>query len=607
MAEIVLYNGVKIISDEDLTSFVVQNYQSLKTLNTKQHQSVIDYLSELNGKSVIPDPDDTTGNWRTNIKSSIFFQKTIFAYLYLRSLLQKSTEQLVSFDSSTYKYLPSAYRKIFNWGIHKTRYFDAIDKALYYAILSSVYAISIEGEYDVDEFDEVEFNITVKPLHPLNFYFSADGLAYAIDNYIPIEKVSKIVQFWRNKNVDIKTYNLNTDNERTYYKTSSLSKKPVVKLTVLYTRYISSDGDVSVPYKFTILNDNILVDYEPLSHVDRRFPIVATSFYSDDMQISYADLIWDYYKEDSRFLRAIIDRAILSTALGYELNTSAIVNEDKTLTIKPFTVISTNNSEAPAIRPFTLANFDPNILPVRQLILQESQNVSALTEFLMGLPTSKGRPTAKEVLVKTQMNQQIISTIIYRLENEFIKKASQKLISLFLQYKLNDCMALLSDNERGEFTILINKAVAEQKEPYYYLIRELYKGIVIKVEGLSGIIQQSEEADKILNFVEVISNLGLISYIDVVKVFEMLFKKLGIPADIVRIPTPEELQAIAQNQQVKAQLNTEEMASIANQVLNNRDILEKVAKNPEVLTQYINAITDLKLQTSLKNAGVKNG
>lgn len=593
LAEIILYNGVKIVPDSELSSFVLQNYQTLKSLNTKLHQSVVDYLSELNGKSVIPDPDNTTGNWRTNIKSSIFFQKTIFAYLYLRSLLQKSTENLISFDSPTFTYLPSAYRKIFDWAIHKTKYFDAIDKALYYAILSSVYAVKIEGEYEVDEFDEVEFNITCKPLHPLNFYYSADGFAYAIDNYIPIERVVKLKQFWRNKSVVIKPYSSFTEEDRTYFKTNSLNQKPVVKLTTLYIRYISSNGDVSIPYKFLILNDTELVDYEPLSHSDRRFPIIATSFYSEDMQISYADLIWDYYKEDSRFIRAIIDRAILSTTMGFEINTTALDNQEKALTIKPFTVITTN-SEAPAIRPFSLANFDPNILPVRQLILQEAQNVSALTEFLMGLPTSKGRPTAKEVALKTQMNQQIISTIIYRLENEFIKQTAQKLIALFLQYKLNDCMSLLTDKEKEEFTLLINKAIAENKEPYYYLIRELYKGLNIRVEGVSGVLKQKDEVEKLMNFVELASSLGLIPYLDIPKVFESLFKKLELPSDIVRIPTPEELQAIAKEQQEKAKISQQAMASISQQILSNPDILQQIAKEPEVLMQYVNAIADMK-------------
>ncbi|MGC8941086.1 MAG: hypothetical protein ACP5KF_00310 [Sulfurihydrogenibium sp.] len=605
MAEIILYDRVKIIPDEGLESYVIQIYENLKSINTIRHKAVIDYLAELNGNSSIPDPDTTTGNWRSNLKSSIFFQKTIFAYLYLRSLIQKSTQNLLQFDSPTYTYLPSAYKKIFDYAIHKTRYFDAIDKALYYAILSSVYAIKIEAQYNVDEWEDVELNIVCEPIHPLNFYYSADKSAYAIDSYTPVEKVFKLREFWNKKNVEIKPY-LSQDNEdRTYYKVSHLSQKPYAKITTIYARYIDEDS-VSIPYKFVLLNDKDLVDYEPLSYADRRFPIIHTSFYSEDMQMSYADLLWEYYKEDSRFLRAILDRALLSTASGFEINVAALDNQAKEFTVKPFTIITTM-SEQPAVRPFSLASFDPNVLPVRQLILQEAQNVSALTEFLMGLPTSKGRPTAKEVALKTQMNQQIISTIIYRLENEFIKQTAQKLISLFLQYKFEEVLELLNENERREFNLFINKAVAEGREPYYYLIKELYKGLNIRVEGVSGVVKAKEEVENIMQFIEMAANMGLTPYLDVAKAFEILFKKLEIPSDIVRIPTPEELQAMAQQQAVKSKISTQELARISQEILSNPDVLEKLANNPEALAQYIDAIANMKLQQLQEQQGEDNG
>lgn len=593
MAEIITPSGIKVLDENSLKDFTLTIYNQLKSLNSRKRKSVIEYLSELNGNSVIPDPDEEYGSWRTDLKSSIFFQKTIFAYLYLRSLMTKSTENLITFNSSTdtFKYLPSAYKKIFNYAVSKSNYFEALDKSLYYAILSSIYAIKIEGEYFVDEFDDVEFLIKCEAIHPLNFNYSADGFAYSIDRYIPIDRVYKLKQFWKNSNVEIKRYNASSDEDITYFKVQSLTQKPVAKLTTVYTRYIDND-DVSIPYKFTILNDTELVDYEPISDADRRFPVISVQFYSDDMQISYADLIWDYYKEDSRFLRAIIDRALLSTAMGFEVNTLALDNQMKELTIKPFTVVYTQ-SEVPAIRPFTLASFDPNVLPVRQLILQEAQNVSALTEFLMGLPTSKGRPTAKEVAIKTQMNQQIISTIIYRLENSFIKQSALKLISLYLQYKFNDVLLLLNDNERQEFEALVKQSVMEGREPYYHLIKTLYKGIDVRVEGLSGVLQNSEELDKIMSFIELVAQYGLTPYIDFVKVFELIFKKMGIPSDIVRIPT-QELQAMAQQQAQQSQLTAIQMAKVYDEIINNKELLSKVVDDPQALMSYINSLSQLQ-------------
>lgn len=588
MPILVSMTGTKPVTDEELQSYVISLYENLRSVNTRTHQNVQQYLSELNGNSVIKDPDSTTGNWRTNIKSSLFFQKVIFAYLYLRSLIQKSTENLVSFDSPTSSYLPSAYKKIFDLAIYRTRYFDSIDKALYYSILSSVYALKIDVEYVSDEFG-VEEQIVCEPIHPLLFYYTPDKSAFAVDSFIPYESAISLQKMvWSNKQVQITPYNSTDKREQTYYKTVSLSKKPVVKITHIFGRYIDSNF-ISLPYKFTVLNDRTVVDISLINHSDKRFPIVATNFYSEDMQLSYCDLLWDYYKEDSRFIRAIIDRALMATSMGFEVNTSVLDNQSKELVIKPFSVVYTV-SDTQAIRPFNLASFDPNILPVRQLIVQESQNVSALTEFLMGLPTSRGRPTAKEVAIKTQMNQQIISTIVHRLENEFIKQTAQKLISLFIQYKLDECMELLNDKEREEFNKLINKSLVEGKEKHFYLVKELYKGINIRVEGLSGVLKQKDEVENLLTFVELASKLGITPYLDMVKIFESLFKKLELPSDLVRIPTQEELIAMAQQQAEKDKQTQQQFSEVSKKVLSDENLLEKIVKDPSVVREYVSML-----------------
>ncbi|MBX0310421.1 MAG: hypothetical protein JHC31_01205, partial [Sulfurihydrogenibium sp.] len=294
-------------------------------------------------------------------------------------------------------------------------------------------------------------------------------------------------------------------------------------------------------------------------------------------------------------IRAIVDRAILSTTMGFEINTTALASKDEVFTVKPFTVIKTV-SDQPAIRPFSMASFDPNVLPVRQLILQEAQNVSALTEFLMGQPTSKGRPTAKEVALKTQMNQNVISTIINRIEDEFIARITRKLISLMFQYHLNEIVntGLLEPTELKEINELINKAILENREPYYYLIRELHKGTVIRVEGMSGVIKQKEELENILNVVEMASNLGLIPYLNMVEIFKKIFHILQLDAELVRIPTPEELQAMAKVQAEKQKVADEISASVSEQLLQDKEILSKLAQDPETLMAYIQMLATAK-------------
>jgi len=604
-------NGELSLPKEELETFALTIYRELQSVSQPRRNRVIDYLSELNGNSSIPDPDDSTGNWRTNIKSSTFFQKTLFAYLYLRALLHKSTKSLLSFESKKYTYLPSAYRKVFNLGVYKTSLFEAVDKALWYGILSGELAILLDADYTIDEWDDVEFTVIAKALNPLQYYKSADNQFYAYDVFLPIEKIKGLSKLWKYKPEKLEVYNLTTDKDRTDYLITSMRDRATYgKITYIFGRYVNSEGEVSLPLKFTLYNDKYLVDVENILHADKQFPVISISFYSDEMQLSYADLIWDYYKEDSRIMRAIVDRAILSTTMGFEINTSALASKDEVFTVKPFTVIKTV-SDQPAIRPFAMASFDPNVLPVRQLILQEVQNVSALTEFLMGQPTSKGRPTAKEIAIKTQMTQNVLSTIINRIEDEFIARITRKLISLMFQYHLNEIInsGMLEPTELKEMNELMNKAIMEDREPYYYLIKELYKGTVIKVQGMSGVIKQKEELENILNVVEMSANLGLIPYLNMVEIFKRIFQILQLDAELVRIPTPEELQAMAKVQAEKQKVADELSASVSEQFLQDKEILSKLAQDPQSLMAYIQLIANAKVSQAQTQQmkGVENG
>jgi len=596
-------NGEYIVSKEDLETFALTIYTELQSVSQLKRDKVMEYVAELNGNSVIPDPDNASGAWRTNIKSSLFFQKTIFAYLYLRALLQKSTDALLSFRSNKYTYLPSAYKKIFDLAVYRTKLFDKLDKALWYAILSGELTLLLDADYVVDEWDDVEFEVIAKALNPLNYYKSSDGQFYAYDTFQPIEVVKGLSTLWKNPPEKLEPYNLTTNKDMTDYLITSIKDKATYgKITYIFGRYVSPNFDViSLPLKLTLYNDKHLVDVETITHVDKRLPIISVPFYSDDMQLSYVDLIWDYYKEDSRLLRAIIDRAILATTMGFEINVSALDKEQDVFTVKPFAVIRTVSDEQ-AIRPFAMASFDPNVLPVRQLILQEGQNVSAITEFLMGQPTSKGRPTAKEVAIKTQMNQNIISTIINRIEDQFIGAVARKLLTLMFQYHLSDILngGILTDTELKEINGIVNKALLENREPYYYLVKELYKGTDIKVEGMSGVLKQKEEVDNIMSMVEMASQLGLIPFLNMPEIFKKLFKSLQLDSDLVRIPPPEELKAMAQMQQAKTQIEPEIYASIIQQMLQNPQVLAHVVSKPQNLGQYVDILAQAKAQQMMQ-------
>jgi hypothetical protein len=569
--------GSKLLGYNEVKSFVLGAKNRAVSACTLRQMKVIDYLRELNGNSIITEPDLESGNWRTNIKSSLFFQKVIFISLYLRSLLKSSQENFISFSSEN-PILPSLYKKIFDIAASKTNFYEAIEKSLFYSVLSSYLSLEIKCDYVVNELGEVTQDVSVKPIHPLLCNFNEDKTITEVINYIPYEVAYKHNLVWDYPVEDLKPYYKTKEVDKVFYNVVSTdpSYSSSVKVSDVYCRYVSPDF-VSSLYKFTIVNDIYLVSYSLVSDLDSGVPIIFESFYSDDVQVSFADLVWDYFKEDSRFLRGIIDRGVLSTASGFNLNTQALAEGENTITISPFTVVK-SIGEKPAVSTFQLASFDPNLLPVRQLLVNEVQNITGMTEFLMGMPTSKGRPTAKEVSLKTQQNSEMISTIISRIESSFFVKAAKKMLALYCLYKFDDVKDLLNDNENQ---VLVEKMASSQEytDTNKVLYSMLLDGISITVNGMTTLVKSQNEVQSIMEFVQLCSQLGLTPYIDMVTVFKELFKRMNLPSDFVRIPTQEEMVAMAQQQQAQQQKLQEVSAKVGNEVISDKDLLKTTLGN----------------------------
>lgn len=551
---IVSYNEAFVPNFNDLETYAISVYKDLENANIERHNKTRQYLSELNLKSNIPEPAE---QWRSALRSSMFYQKIIFAYNYLRSLLNRSTRSLLTFEGKDLA-LTSALRKIYEHAVQNTGFYNQIDKAFYYGLLSGQLALYIDVDYIVDQFGDIEKQVVVDVIPPLDFYTDSTFSNFAVDRYITLEKVAVLRdKLWQKKDIPLEPYHIQTKAEQTEFLIKSLQRrKHFAKITYVFTRYefmSGTDNLVSIPYKLTILNDKYLVDYQPVSHLDNLMPIVAEHFYSEDVQLSYADLIWDYYKEDTRLMRVFMDRAILSTAMALVYDASKVSTESKVLEIKPFSVIQAADDVNSALKTLNLATFDPNILPVRQMILNEAQNVSGITEFVMGLPTSKGRATAKEVLAKTQQGMQVLSTLIKRIEDKFISKSAKKLLSVYIQYKLDEVMPLLTPEEQQAIDRFRNKAILENKPELSELIKELYKGVVVNVGGMTAILNKKEEAENIMNLFELANELHLTPFFNIPLLLAKLLEVYQLSPEVIRIPTQQEWLAMIQQAQQQQQ------------------------------------------------------
>jgi len=200
---------------------------------------------------------------------------------------------------------------------------------------------------------------------------------------------------------------------------------------------------------------------------------------------------------------------------------------------------------------------------------------------------------------------------VYKRQDQFIGAVAKKLLTLMFQYHLSDILnsSLLTDTELKEINSIVNKALLEDKEPYYYLVKELYKGINIKVEGMSGVLKQKEEVDNVMNMVEMASQLGLTPFLNMPEIFKKLFKALQLDSDLVRIPPPEELKAMAQMQQAKTQIEPELYSSVIQQMLQDPQALAHVASKPQALGQYVDILAQAKAQQMMQQSqqGANNG
>lgn len=524
--------GLRSIPHQVLQDKVSSELQSIRSYYTPRRNTLQDYFKELNLKSVLTQPDFA---WESDITSSILFQKTIFAYTYLRSLLATSfNNSFVSITSLKYPELASFYSKLFSYIVENGDLFTALDKAIFYALVSGKFVVRVSSDYVVDMFNNVEYKVLVEAIHPLDTAFSRFGDTIVIDKYIDINKAYSLSKLWDYFNIEqLKPYQLSED----YF------RKGLVKISEVYTRLV--DGDEVFPYmKFTMLNDTYLVKIEEIKDLDNQSPVILADFYGEDINISYVDLLWKYYKEDTRFFRKLIDRALLSTAFAFEVNDAVVDNE---IEIRPFSVIHKRGAED-GIRPVQMGVFDPNIFPIRQAIQNEAQNISGLTEFLMGLPTSKGRPTAKEILIKTAQSQQLVSTLIQRFENVFVKKVILKLITAYIQHYNKNLIQLLNLNQEEAVAVdnLFGKDIIENKPIGYNLVKALYTNTIVKVNGLTSQVNAQTELQSLFELLQTSAQLNLTPFLNIPNIFTTIFQRLGINLDYVRIPTQEEYIAMLQ-------------------------------------------------------------
>lgn len=461
-----------------------------------------DYFKEINGQTVIPPPKL---EWQSNFVSSLFYQKIFFAYSLLRKFLDKAFENLFIVETND-PILREAIHKVLTHYIQITNLKQTLSEVLYYSLFSGYGLIYFDYDTKLKQ-------ITLTACNPLLTKITPDKNYLVITQYLPTPQAIEKYNLDPN---EVLFYNLTTEEEETFYYLKNITNNAITRIDEIYGTVVLNGHEAILPARYILVNKNKLIQAEILDPLEK--PYVCEFLYGINAQVSYADLIYPYHVQDTILTRTLLDTAILSLTIGIELDATSI-DTDKTITeLEPFQIVYKKTTED-VIKNFSLANFNPNVLPIRQLILNEATNISALTEFVMGLPTSKGRPTAKEVALKTQQSIQTLSVFIEKFETFFLTQVLEKLLYYIIKYEAPNLQNLLPAQE---FVALSEISPVD-----------LQKRIKFKIISMSQTLQKQERIEKLMSFLQLLGELNLIPVLDLNKLIREFLYLLDLPTDIL--------------------------------------------------------------------------
>ena len=153
---------------------------------------------------------------------------------------------------------------------------------------------------------------------------------------------------------------------------------------------------------------------------------------------------------------------------------------------------------------------------------REIQNSTAVTEFLMGLPTAKGRPTKGEVVAKTAEGHSHFDSIAYDIEKQTMGKIIEMVHALIIQFAfiepVDPALAKLCEKHGNMITAL------SEKER-----RDLATGdFTFKGSGISLMLAQDEKLQKLFMLLRFTEDPKIAQKYDRLKIIDKIIELLGV-------------------------------------------------------------------------------
>ncbi len=442
-------------------------------------------------------------------------------------------------------------------------------------------------------------------------YDSADTLELVVDQdnryffhreWIPNERISALMKLGHYWQAPLQDYppmeDIDKDlRESLYY--DYTAKENMGEIIRFEGTFYS--GQMYFPgYEITILNRQHIIQARPIKNW-LNSPLVAhTQFYEvlkGEYGLSLVDIIMPTFIELTLLYRMFMDQGLLSMGGMIEVIEDAFdegdVDKLRKDGIKPFHLLFKKIAvEGKAIQKTDYAQFNNSIFPMIQQLRNDMDRATpALNEVTMGLPTSKGRPTAKEIMAKMGAGGEVLSSIAERIESNILAKVAIQTIVLIFQNETDEKIANIIGKDKLQLIMQIGKE---------RIVELLLTDCGIKVDTITVYLQRQEQIQKMLSFLETIQGLPNKTKVN----FDYFIRQLAILFGL----SPSDTFVKEDEQQKKAEQATIELLSkyvldaFVNNEEANKEFTRKVADN---MAERVAAMVDLKQFLSVKGK-VKN-
>ncbi|MEM3063720.1 MAG: hypothetical protein QW303_09305 [Nitrososphaerota archaeon] len=320
--------------------------------------------------------------------------------------------------------------------------------------------------------------------------------------------------------------------------------RPKITLYYVYTKALTNKSGKILDdnVHFIVANKQHVIWYEKNLLPNGRFPYVVgqplkslVGRYGRSYLSKLKSVIMSYLES----LNLILDSFQLATLGTFEYDVSAVVTDAShtfTARVEPGRFYPVNRPNS--IRQIFNANIPAISLQMLFYLDRVIQNRSFQTEFLQGMPTVKGRPTASEISIKTQESSNFFTDIASEIERNIITPLIELVLATELIYMDDEFHVELLGNIKSLESFNLVKSL-----PFNDRIAD-YRESKITAKGLSGKILKSSNLNKLLQIVSVLGNMPqLLQALDSRKFLTELFYMFDMmPDELFNLEalTPEE-------------------------------------------------------------------